>query len=196
MYQFQLTLKNEKFRFYNRLSWLIIGINSLFFLYLAVIARSAPERGKYIAILVLLPVCFLLKQYFRRTRYAFGFYPFFILLILGWVSAGNYWLAGINLVFLVLSMEAAKQLTLSFSNEGIAYPSFFSRKMEWPEINNCLLKDGLLTIDLKNNKLIQQELEGKQGIKRITVQEPIPERHDSNEQEFNDFCKERLTIDH
>ena len=48
------------------------------------------------------------------------------------------------------------------------------------EINNIVLKDGLLTIDLKNNKLIQKEVND----------EVLP----SDEHDFNEFCRQRLSI--
>ncbi|HKG67554.1 MAG TPA: hypothetical protein VKA92_01705, partial [Segetibacter sp.] len=48
----------------------------------------------------------------------------------------------------------------------------------WNEINNALIKDGLITIDLKNNKLFQKEIDGH-------VSADI-------EKEFNDFCKQHI----
>lgn len=47
--------------------------------------------------------------------------------------------------------------------------------MQWDEVNNALIKDGLITIDLRNNKLYQNEIEGY-----VTAEV---------EKEFNDFCK-------
>ena len=48
----------------------------------------------------------------------------------------------------------------------------------WKDISNVVLKDGILTIDLKNNKLIQSVIS--------------KESADINEREFNLFCKEQL----
>lgn len=192
MQQFLLTLKNEKTRLYTRLSWLIIVINILFFSYLAVVAATKQERLGFIAAIILMGSCFLLKNYVRHARYAFGLSPFFFLVMLGWIQAAYYWLAGINLVFLLLSLSALRPLTLSFSGATIENLSIFSRKIKWMELNNCLVKDGLLTIDFKNNKLIQQELDTRKGISRQDQHGPSSETYVSNEQEFNDFCRQQL----
>jgi hypothetical protein len=48
----------------------------------------------------------------------------------------------------------------------------------WQELNNVVLKDGLLTVDLKNNRIIQTEILNSQG--------------DPSEAEFNEFCRQRM----
>jgi hypothetical protein len=62
-------------------------------------------------------------------------------------------------------------------SEGIIYPSFPVKEINWPELQNIILKDGILTIDFRNDKLIQQEIE---------------EDEDVNEEDFNEFCKQQL----
>ena len=61
---------------------------------------------------------------------------------------------------------------------SIRYPSFPVKDIAWKELNNIVLKDELLTIDLKNNRVIQQMLE--KNVSSV------------DEQEFNDFCKAQL----
>lgn len=65
-----------------------------------------------------------------------------------------------------------------FTNDGIVYPSFPKKTFLWKDVSNVVLKDGILTIDLKNNKLIQSAIS--------------KESADINEREFNLFCKEQL----
>jgi hypothetical protein len=48
----------------------------------------------------------------------------------------------------------------------------------WAEINNMLIKDDYITIDFKNNKLIQKQ-----------INEPVTE---TIKNEFNAFCAEHL----
>jgi hypothetical protein len=50
--------------------------------------------------------------------------------------------------------------------------------LHWNEINNAVIKDGFLTIDQKNNKLFQKEIEGD-------VSADI-------ETEFNEFCRHQI----
>ena len=69
-------------------------------------------------------------------------------------------------------------MLVSIIKEKIAYPSFPKRNITWSELSNIILKDGLLTINFKNNKFIQQFVdETKTAV---------------NEQEFNDFCSQQL----
>ena len=49
----------------------------------------------------------------------------------------------------------------------------------WSDTNNVMLKDNVLTIDLKNNKLIQAVIEeGSAG--------------EIDEEEFNEFCRRQM----
>ena len=104
----------------------------------------------------------------------------FSLFLLAWIFVDLWWIALLDLLFLVLSIASLKRLIVLVTEENIVYPSLFNRKINWNEISNAVLKDDLLTLDFKNNKLVQQ-----------LVDESSPT---INEKEFNDFCKSRLTI--
>jgi hypothetical protein len=67
---------------------------------------------------------------------------------------------------------------IGFDKTGITINTLFKKKYEWNFINNIVLKDGLLTIDYKNNKIFQKEIE-----EEIT---PVLEK------EFNEFCRLQL----
>ena len=67
---------------------------------------------------------------------------------------------------------------IGFSQNEISFNTFPKKVLQWDEINNALIKDGLITIDLKNNKLFQKEIEGF-----VTA---------DIEREFNDFCKQHI----
>ncbi len=67
---------------------------------------------------------------------------------------------------------------IGFSENEISFNTFPRKVLQWNEINNALIKDGLITIDLKNNKLFQKEIDG-------FVSADV-------EKEFNDFCKQHI----
>lgn len=83
------------------------------------------------------------------------------------------------MIFLsVLYVISKKDLVVRTSEEEINYPSLPQRRITWNELNNVILKDGLLTIDFKNNRFIQQFIdESKTSV---------------IEKEFNDFCSRQL----
>lgn len=60
---------------------------------------------------------------------------------------------------------------------GVIYPSFPSKWYPWEVIDQVILKDNMLTIDLKNNKLIQ-----------ISISEKENEKLEASE--FNTYCIE------
>ena len=180
MKQFQITLKNEKIRLYSLLSWLIIVINLILFIYLTIFSTAKSDRYSSIAILVVFSLCFLLKLYFRKSRYAFGPAPFFFILLMSWISLEQYLPAAATIVLELLSFYSLRKLIIIFSKDSIFYPSFPPRRISWNKLNNALLKDGLLTIDFKNNKLMQQFIDEKSTM--------------INEKEFNDFCKQQLNV--
>jgi hypothetical protein len=67
---------------------------------------------------------------------------------------------------------------IGFSEKEIAFNTFPKRKLGWKEINNALIKDGIITIDQKNNKLLQKEID-------LGVSLQV-------EKEFNEFCRKQL----
>lgn len=82
------------------------------------------------------------------------------------------------IVLLILYTISKEILKVHISVNAVSYPSFPKRTIQWNELNNLVLKDDLLTIDFKNNKIIQQLTDKKASA--------------VNEKEFNDFCSKQL----
>lgn len=72
-----------------------------------------------------------------------------------WITQGRIILGLIFVILAVAGYSANRRNTIRVSKKGIYYPSFPTRVFLWSNIENVILKDGLLTIDLKNNKLYQ-----------------------------------------
>jgi len=65
------------------------------------------------------------------------------------------------------------------STEGICIRKLFSKPLHpWGSFNNVILKDNLLTLDFRDNKLLQLEAHENAGI---------------DEKQFNNFCAAQLT---
>jgi hypothetical protein len=92
----------------------------------------------------------------------------------------KWWLAILLLPIYIFYRITTRKLPVIIGNDIISYPSFPTRSIEWSELSNLILKDGLLTLDFKNNKIIQQLVDED-------FQSP-------GEKEFNEFCKQRLTV--
>ncbi len=178
MEHFEITLKNEKLKFYNRLSWFIITINFIVFFYLGLFSGGRNIRVAAITSITLLVFFFLLQRYFKKIKWLAGIHPYFLLLMVGWITMGKYWLTAIPFVFDILSAISIRKLSVEVSAEKIIYPSFPPKKIAWSALSTIILKDGLLTLNFKNNTIIQQYVD---DIKTNV-----------NEQEFNDFCRQQL----
>lgn len=178
MADYTITLKNEKSVFYNRLGVLFLFANVFFFVYLAFFAIEKRIQTGSIALLVLLSFIFLLQQYFKGTRWRFGLRPYFLFIMLAWLNGEVYWMAAIVLILDLLHTAATMKKQVFVSKSCILYPSVPQKKILWSALNNVILKDGLLTIDFSNNKIIQQMVDEN----TLAVNEP----------EFNDFCRQQL----
>lgn len=135
--------------------------------------------------LVLLVILLLIGYaiaYFRKKKFL---RPALVLYLLGWfIILGIKTfpfeiLFGIVLVILFYLEEKAKSnLEIGFSPQFIFFDNLLKKKYQWTEFNNIILKDNILTLDFKNNRVYQRET--------------IDEDSDCDEDEFNQFCREQL----
>jgi hypothetical protein len=181
MKPFEITLKNENIKQYDRIALYTIIINLALFIYLAISTetksiRIAAIMGGSLIVIALAIEYFLIRikknedsPYKMYAEYAIGF---------AWLQMEFWWVAAATFVLGTLYLITKRPLLVSIIKEKINYPSFPKKNFAWTELNNIILKDGLLTIDLKNNRFIQQPVDET----KTTI----------NEAEFNDFCREQL----
>ena len=101
----------------------------------------------------------------------------FALLLAAWGWFMNPTAAWTSIIFLIAAvLEKPVKITpeYAFDEDGIVFNSFPQKKYDWSELNNAKLNAGMLTLDFKNNKLIQKE-----------VNDDVPL---SVEKEFNAYC--------
>jgi hypothetical protein len=94
-----------------------------------------------------------------------------------WFGLQNYFMVAALVVLGVLYHLSLEKLQFVFTSEKVMKLNFPGKEFEWNSFNNLILKDNILTLDFKNNKLIQAEIEKSQHI---------------NEQQFNSFAKSKL----
>lgn len=173
-----LILKNAKLKSYYVMGWMLILLNLLA---LSILIFTPAHEGKWIYAVIyiaLMLFVFITSGNVKRSgwidkRTAIG--TLLTLAIVIWVVFDLYVFAALNAVLCFFYYISTRRFEIVVSSKNIIYPSFPSRLIEWKELHNIIIKDGILTIDFKNNKLLQAELE-----------EPF------NEKKFNEFCKEQL----
>ena len=171
MQKFEIEIKNEKIKSYRIITLLIVILNTLFFI--SLIFRTNQIRSALISlgfILLYTVYRFYISQK-NKQSFFFDEWIYFLLMIL-WVN-DNILLAIANLVLFLLYTISIQKIIYNFDSSLIKQKNFPWKKYQWNELSNVIIKDGLLTMDFKNNKLIQGEI----------VNDEI------NEEGFNEFAK-------
>lgn len=180
MPRFQFLLKNEKLKQYNQLAFYIILINLLAFAFFAIATTEKDIRISSIITVVLLSGALSIDYFLGKIKKNEDT-PYKLLaeyiIALAWLKAGFWWLALLFFILGMLYLSTKRKLQVSIFTDKILYPSLPQKHISWPELTAIILKDGLLTIDFKNNKLIQQA---------------IDENSPVNERDFNEFCRQQL----
>ena len=180
-YDYLVTLKKNIDKKINVISLILLVISICIFLYTAIRLMNTNFH-KHAVICVMIAafsvLWIILKELGKITYYRLAF------LISGaalfFPPFGLTWL-GILFVLIGLFEKQAKfPQEIGFDQEGITTNSIPSRFYTWDEISNVVLRGGLLTIDFKNNKLYQKEVQNK--VTRLL------------EDEFNTFCHSQLEV--
>jgi hypothetical protein len=99
--------------------------------------------------------------------------------IVGWLVLGYILFPLILLGLGLMQVFLKKKFEFLFNRQEILLSAFFKRRIKWWALENVVLKDTLLTLDFKNNKILQSEI--------LFEESNVPD-----EQEFNEFCRLQL----
>ena len=89
-----------------------------------------------------------------------------------------------GLGFLAMALIEQKALTpseIGFAEDHIRFNSLMKKDHAWSELQAVVLKDGILTMDFKNNHLLQLETDDEED-----------DEYDAEEDEFNAWCADRV----
>jgi hypothetical protein len=182
MRKYSFILKNEKTKKYRLISQLLVLFNLLGFVFILVNneVRIAKNLILMFAILITAVYTFftVIEWITKKALPDFWHRSIFGVCAVVWYTEGFWWLTIMLFLFILLDFTAYKKLIVDITDKKIIVPYILQRTIDWSEVNNVILKDGLLTIDLRNNKLFQQLI--------------LNSDDDINEKEFNDFCRQQL----
>jgi hypothetical protein len=91
------------------------------------------------------------------------------------------WLAFPLIILALLEYQAKHATEIGFSDQEIMINSLLKKKYQWSDFNNIVLKDGLLTLDFVNNRVLQREIDDD-------------EEDEADEDEFNEYCSKQLQL--
>lgn len=177
MQKFEITLKNEKVKMYRLIAIIILILNFSIFTFLLF---SEVYRPIAIVSIVALGFYVLLRTYvFKRNRQIHFFDEFvFFVSAMCWFGLNNYTFMILLVIMGILFRFSLQDLKFVFSRDNVTKMNFPKKELPWNLFSNVILKDNILTLDLKNNKLIQAEIKTEQAI---------------NENEFNEFAQSQIS---
>lgn len=178
VYQYVVTLKNTSRKFIDVFSLLLLGISALLFLREQYFSDNIKISYLFGGIAIVIIGGY---NFYRQKRTGATVYYSSALFIaaIGWVTMP--YLAWLFIPFALLGLferQAKMPLEVGFTDTEIVINTLIRRRYKWTEFSNIILKDDLLTLDFKNNRLLQRETINEEG--------------DAQEDEFNEYCRKQL----
>ena len=175
MYTFPIP--NTKVKFYQIFAYLIVLLNIV-----GMMLTQANTKNIVLETVIIFVVfiAMILWDYrnFKKDRRMLPIGLVLIAFSFFWLRYGANWAFVANIVLWFLYTISKRKLVITVSEENVSYPSFPKKNLQWNQLNNVILKDDLLTIDCKNNKVYQHIIKDSEQY--------------AEEKEFNDFCRNLL----
>ncbi|MDP4285412.1 MAG: hypothetical protein Q8891_13380 [Bacteroidota bacterium] len=176
MQHFKITLKNDRIKSYRIMALIILLLNMAIFIFLLFF-----DAFRYVAssAILLVGIYIFMRLYFIKKTKQGNYLDEVIFFVLAgcWMGLQNYWIFVILIGMGILYHLALQHLKIVFSSEKVVKTNFPKKEFEWNMFSNVVLKDNILTLDFKNNKLWQAEIEKSQDI---------------NEIQFNSFAQSQI----
>ena len=132
------------------------------FIFVTRYLRELSFLNLIIAILLSLLLLWNLFSAKKRTRIPDFIILFFIGIALIFIPLFNL-LGVLYLILAFISYRLSKPARIRFADEGIFLQSVWSNSYQWEQVKFVVMKDSLVTIELKNDKLLQFEIEEVAG---------------------------------
>ncbi len=154
------TLINPRKRYYTLAANIILLINFC----LLVLGKLQPVvfamSSFYYVTLVIFFLLFIIRFYFlvKYDRLRFTNLHFGIIVAIYWYIVHRWDIALAVTVLAVFEYMVNKDTDFYFTPKGIKIQTIPTKTFSWQQLQNVIMKDGLLTIDQKNNKLFQVDV--------------------------------------
>ena len=177
MYQYIVVIRNTHSRAINLFALVLCVLSMLFFLKeQLVISKPVIPLIAGIGFIFFLLLWNVFKWKAGKPVY---FSKAMLIAAIVWTRMPYWqWLVFVFAILAFLEHQAKYTLEIGFSSNEIVFNSLFKKRFQWSDLSNVVLKDGLVTVDFKNNRLFQKEIdEGEQ---------------EASEEEFNQWCRQQV----
>jgi len=180
VYDYVVVLRNDHIQFIEKTGWLLTFL--IIMLLVFSIYTTANSTLLYVCLIITLSL-FISNWIEKRKKKNILFKPILITGGLGLSIASS--LPVIIGILIIISGLIEKIILqkreFGFSKNIIQENGIFGKKINWGELNRVILKDDILTIDYKNNKLIQVHTDNEDD-----------DDYEVEADEFNAYCQNRL----
>lgn len=181
MQQFTFILKDTTQKAFNSFYWFLLFLHVIIISIVLIKGVDAYHSNVAWVALFLVSIPNFIYPSFKDKVKLIIFQRVIFLLMIGFWVALFAWIPAIVLMGIIIfaSFVSSNKSRAIFSGENIIIiKSLFRKTYQWSEIENVVLKDRLLSVDFKNNYLIQIEIS--------------PESYAIDEATFNQFCHQHL----
>ena len=186
-YQYVVILKKNSEKATDTLSSLLCLFSSLTFVFSALgrLLIEQPMHGSdyfLAAIGLILLTGVIINFIARRAGRTHIRYRYLLMVAaLGWIASPFLsWLFVLFVALAFLEYQTKRPLEIGFDKDRVVINSLIRRRYDWSAFSNIILRDGLLTMDFKDNRLFQKEVADDE------------DEDDADEDEFNTYCRTRL----
>jgi hypothetical protein len=186
---FTFIVRDKKFEGYKKIASFFFLINAILFFFWA---QASPGTSRRMALFMIAAVLvvYAIYHWLYKQKKEKSFIVIYLLVTTVWVTETSYWYAGLLfLLLLILQARMENDFWIRISSARITISSLIRKHYEWSAFDNIVLKDGLLTLDFKNNRIIQAEPDGKYWENGASTETG---NYTGFEQDFNEFCREHL----
>lgn len=181
-FDYVVYLQRPDYRKYDLVSTMLILIAiaglSFFAFY-----ENLNSLAYFIIVILLLYQLFVNRRLIKEEETAGFENSFFVIavsfLLLPTEGAMHFIIAAFYVLAAIFERQVKFQQQLGFDKNGITVNSLPKKHYRWNELQNAMLKEGILTIDFRNNRIFQKEID-------LDISPFL-------EAEFNDFCRLQLT---
>lgn len=179
VYQYVVTLKNQSHRYIDILG-LILSVFSVICFTLELVGTKSVGLAYLIGVIAV-PVIVIWNLAQQAKKQKVYYSRALLIAALVWMKMPYLqWLVFLFIILALLEYQAKYSIEIGFSDNEIVINSLLKKRYSWKDFSNIVLRDGLLTLDFTNNRILQREVEDD-------------EDDDADEDEFNDYCKKQLT---
>ncbi|HEU4608712.1 MAG TPA: hypothetical protein VFS31_11430 [Chitinophagaceae bacterium] len=179
VYDYVVTLKNQQSRYLDLLGFLLSFSSMLFFIRELLLSEAPGLAYLLGAIFIALLLAWNLYRSLRLHKKVF-YSRALLIAALVWMKMPYFqWLSFVFIMLALMEYQAKYAVEIGFSANEIVMNRLFRKRFSWNQFQHIVLKDGLLTLDFTNNKILQREIEED-------------EEDDADEDEFNQYCAHQL----